>query len=138
MIFRLFLTFILFETLLTSCDGGSKSISGDFSFWHSGLESTGNIGYKSQGIIDTTAYVVDYWNDHQFIIAKTFFYRNAPTDSLGPPVYYIINMEDYRKDPSQLKSFGVEGPFYEDSLMIHLKSKNVSHNKTLKSLIEKE
>jgi len=133
---RMTLFYFCFVVTLTSCDGGSKRIIGDFTFWHSGLESTGNIGYRSQSIIDTTAYVVDYWYNKKYIIAKTYFYRSKPSDPLGAPYYVLIHIEGYRKNPDQLRSNAVVGPMTNDSLILYVEKNNLDFGRSYLKLLK--
>lgn len=135
---RLMIFYFCILGTLTSCDGSTKRISGDFTFWRSGLESTGNIGYRSQGIIDTTAYVIDYWNDDNYIIAKTHFYRKKPSDELGEAYYYIIHLEGYRQEPKQLRSNAVVGPLPSDSLVLYVESNDLTLDPSFLELLKSE
>lgn len=122
----------------TCCDGKSENIIDDFTFWESGLESTANIGYRSQAIIDTTAYVVDYWNNDRFIVARTYWYKKKPTDDLESPNYVYIDIAGYMKEPNKLKSSAVHGPITLDSLRNILNMNNVKIGNSLERFLSKQ
>lgn len=119
-----------------SCDGGSDRIIGDFSFWYSDLESSGTITYRSQAIIDTNAYVIDYWNDYHYIVAKTFFFRSQTKDPIGMPTFYVINLAEYRKDPEQLRSVAVTGPLSPESVHSYFDERKYKIDKSLLKLLK--
>lgn len=133
---RFSILYFIIVAALISCVGRSQRIIGDFTFWRDGLESTGNIGYRSQGIIDTTAYVVDYWNDDNYIIARTYSYRSKPSDEIGAPHYYLIHLDGYRKNPEQLRSNAVFGPMSTDSLLVYIREKDLRIHPSFADLLE--
>jgi len=138
MTIRLLLLYLCIVIASTSCDLGSKRIIGDFKYWRDGLESTATITYRSQAIIDTTAYVIDYWNDDNYIIAETRFYRKKTTDELGAAYYYIIHLEGYRKEPKQLRSNAVVGPLSSDSLVLYVENNDLAIDPDFSKLLKSE
>ncbi|MBX7262204.1 MAG: hypothetical protein K1X26_11160 [Chitinophagales bacterium] len=97
------ITYLLLFSYSCIFDSYFCKISKGFEVGYVDLERCTNIYYKSQGIFHRMQ-VLSYGYDQTYIWSKVVDYDENTC-------YYLINMDGYIKNPYQLDSDAVEGPY---------------------------